>query len=501
MPNQQSAQNEASAETSYREPVDVDLDSMMRGEEPAAFASLNQKQESPSHSNSTSLEHDPSRVSSKETPYREQIPGIDLSTLENRKGETLTTPPPSEGTFSSNLVQKKTTSPALRNTNVPLQESIVADELRAMNERSPISRGSAPHLEALAHEIRREKESVDPNALRKETVIGDDRFAAHIMGNSLSAAKETRKDEEAREKEAVARGHKKAKEVGERHALKSLRTFESDVAEAMKGQKTSMVQMVLAEHHTKQKQTEEATQEKKRSSTFILGSIGLIILSISIVAASVWYMFTGEHVISILEPDVPSLLFAESSREFRGDELSTIRLRGSIAQEIAQADLRPDAIEHLYVTEVVEDSNTSNPYRVVVSTERFFELVGNMVPDWMIRSLNDEFMLGIHAWNGNQVFFVFTTNDFDVAFSNTLSWEDSLPDDILPLIGKDTDEEVYTRQWEDLLIRNRDMRVVRDNKGNIVLAYTFFDSQTLILATSVDTIDEVITRIIQEYRK
>jgi hypothetical protein len=380
-------------------------------------------------------------------------------------------------------------------------DSSVVSELRSMSRRSPISRGASPHLDAIAHDIQREKDIIDPSVVHPATPIRDELFAARIMEDRQEAAHAARIIEHERQEEATHRGYKKAEEVGEHYELKSLRTFESDVAEAMRGQKTSMVQIVLAEHQAKESKNETVTKEKKRTSAFLLGSVVFMLLSITVIGVGTWGLFIHRGALPVLETAGAPLIQVESTYEIKSDDSTTEALRSTLAREIATATLSPDEIEYIYVTElIVPKEEKENPYRAIISTERFFSIMGNIAPEWMTRSLGDEYMLGVHAWNGNQVFFLLTVPNFDIAFSNMLSWEKDIPDEILPLIGWRGDESVYSREWEDLLIRNRDMRVLRDGSGNIVLAYTFFDSETLILGTNVDTIDEVVTRVIQKRR-
>ncbi|MBC8465355.1 MAG: hypothetical protein H8D63_03235 [Parcubacteria group bacterium] len=436
------APSEPSADTSYREPVD--LDAMMRGEEPAAFSSIPQTNEEDSASQ----------------------------------------------------------APQLPDTTIDIPETSVARTLRKKGVKSPISRGAAPHLTAIAGEIKREKEVVDPKVIKKETVEGDPLFASNVMSEKKQAVEESKEMAQKRKKEATARGHKKAEDVGNAHKLKSLRTFESDIAAAMKGEKTSMVQMVLAEHNVKKEKEEIVVKEEKARSSFMWGSVALIILSVGVIATGAWYVFTGETILSILEPKVVTPIFIEKSVEFEADKLSTEKLRAVIAEEIGNVALPPDAIEYLYLTELIEPANPKeNPYREIADTERFSTLAGNLIPPDMLRALKEEHMFGIHAWNGNQVFLLFFTNDFDNVFSGMLKWEKDLPDDFLPLIGKDVDRSVYNAPWEDYLVKNRDMRVLRSIDGAIVLAYTFFDRDTLIISTSIETIDEVIARVIQKRRE
>lgn len=437
--------SEPSAQTSYREPVD--LDAMMRGEDSAAFSSFSENEKK------------------------------DVSQNQGR------------------------TPPSDQNPSVTVPDDSVATRLRKKDTTSPISRGPAPHLAAIAEEIKREKKVVDPDVILKKTAQGDPRFASRLMTEKKQAADESKKEALKRNKEATKRGEKKAEEVGKKHTLKSLRTFESDIAEAMKGNNTSMVQMVLAEHNTQKEKEEIVVKEKETHRSFLWGSIGLIVLSLGVITTGAWYIFTGESIFTILEPKVTTPIFVEKSTEFQAEQFSVDSLRTVVAEEVINVSLPPDAIEYIYVTELIEPEDPKeNPYRRIANAERFSALVGGLIPTDMLRTLNEEHMFGVHAWNGNQAFLLFFTDEFDTAFSNMLKWEQNLPEDILPLIGRQTDRDTYTAPWEDYLVKNRDLRVVRDTAGGVVLAYTFFGRDTLIISTSIDTIDEIIARVIQERR-
>ncbi len=75
-----------------------------------------------------------------------------------------------------------------------------------------------------------------------------------------------------------------------------------------------------------------------------------------------------------------------------------------------------------------------------------------------------------------------------------LEWEKSMARDLFPLFGE-ANTEFYEKKFEDLTIKNKDMRVILDKNREILLLYSFLGRNTIIITTSKDTLDEIINRI------
>ena len=57
-----------------------------------------------------------------------------------------------------------------------------------------------------------------------------------------------------------------------------------------------------------------------------------------------------------------------------------------------------------------------------------------------------------------------------------------------PILG----EEV--RKFQDVVIKNKDTRVIKDNDGEIIFLYSVIDKSTVVLTTSQDTFKEIMNR-------
>ena len=268
-----------------------------------------------------------------------------------------------------------------------------------------------------------------------------------------------------------------------------------------------MVQHILSEYGKEVERQEVVVKAKKENSLFAYTAIGLIIFGVSVLGIGGWYAYsifgpTQQGAIGTTLP-IPTFFFVEKKQELSVDDLTTNALRFFVGDSVARANNIIDSFIQLYPTKTIKDSVTGETQKRILSTEEFFSLSGASMPVQLTHSLGSMSMFGVHIWNGNKGFFVFTVDDgsFDNAFSNMLVWESDMARDILPLFGVTSDIYTLNAKWTDMVIKNRDVRVLKNESGDIVLLYTFYDRKTLIITTSADTMGEIISRVIQAKRK
>ena len=121
--------------------------------------------------------------------------------------------------------------------------------------------------------------------------------------------------------------------------------------------------------------------------------------------------------------------------------------------------------------------------------------LGIIAPADFLRSLQSDYMFGIHNFVKGQKFLVLKTDYYDTAFAGMLNWESTLLKDIYPLFGVKPNEDLGGRSWVDVVTKNKDTRVLKDFNNQTVLVYMFKDQNTLIISTSEGTLFEISNRI------
>ncbi|MCR4330493.1 MAG: hypothetical protein NUV49_01270 [Patescibacteria group bacterium] len=281
--------------------------------------------------------------------------------------------------------------------------------------------------------------------------------------------------------------------------VKTIRTYQSDVAEALKKQKTSVIQMVLAEHKRKETNVEELSPTSKKNLPVLLVSALFIVLSVLLIGGAGFYFLSKNKSAEnpTQENKVSSIVLAEEKKGIDITGLSRDRIIDEVHKEMNASNLRLDSVLNIYFAERINPSlplSQTNTLRLV-STERFFSALESKIPNALSRSLESPFMLGVHAFNGNEAFLILKTNFFENAFAGMLKWEEFMARELLPLFASPAGKEVYDRNFQDFVLKNKDLRVLYSETGEIVLLYSFYDNNTIVISTSPDTLDEVTSRL------
>ncbi len=272
-------------------------------------------------------------------------------------------------------------------------------------------------------------------------------------------------------------------------SIKAIRTYQADVAESVKGNKTSVAHMVIAEEERRRNLADLESPKSKRNIVFI--SLSLVLLVIGTVTAIIIFNKSRQTQTEIRAVQNPALIFAENQKHFSVTGLGPEALAKTVGEEVRGANNKLDTIENISFSEKI------NSTEVPVTTQRFFFFLDNRMPPSLLRSLDSNFMLGVHTFNGNHLFLIFHTNYYENSFAGMLSWEQYMARDLFPIfaIQKSPVSPVFDRPFEDATIKNRDVRVLKDDDGDIVLFYLFTDKKTLVITDSSDTLEEVIRRL------
>ncbi|MCW9054955.1 MAG: hypothetical protein OQJ98_03195 [Candidatus Pacebacteria bacterium] len=287
--------------------------------------------------------------------------------------------------------------------------------------------------------------------------------------------------------------------------LPRVRTFKEDVAEAVKGQKASLTSIAAAEARWRARMTSQDSAEQTESPVqkiaMVLG--GIVFVAIGIAAVS-YGLFFYEPERPTIEEAVSSLIFAEKQTRVDITDLSARSILGRLEEKRQSTQLSLGQIAHLYLT--TTDATTGE--LTLLTAQDFLRAIDARVSSAFLRSLDPDFMLGIHSFDRNQTFLIFTTDSYQHAFSGMLDWEPSMIRELSPLVLRNVDnaskraidpqtkeEIVYKKSFEDVIIQNIDARVLRSDTEITQLLYAFPDQRTLIITTNENTLIEVITRL------
>ena len=131
----------------------------------------------------------------------------------------------------------------------------------------------------------------------------------------------------------------------------------------------------------------------------------------------------------------------------------------------------------------------------------FMAAMGAHASDDLFRALGNDFFLGIHAADKSAPVVVVPVVSHARAFAAMLNWEPSLNGDLSPLftavpaLRQDANGLPVLRTYEDLVMRNYDVRALKDDAGDIQLYYSFPTQNVLIIAGSPYSFPEILSRL------
>jgi|SRR3989344_6034718 len=292
------------------------------------------------------------------------------------------------------------------------------------------------------------------------------------------------------------------KEKEENSLMKTIRTYKSDVVEEMKKQKSSLTSMVLAEKDKQQKQGKFVPKVKPNKKIFILLGGTFLILVIGFVG----YSFvkpnpnTGGENQEITIQQISTLILPNYKREIYVDRVKRDNIINALQKEKQETSIPLGYVIQFFLTTedktksfVIEDEPD---YKLLITTESFFDGIESKIPNSLIRNLEQEFIIGYHSSLGNNPFLILKVKSYNNVFAGMLEWEKTMYRDLSPVFVKDDSKiSLDNNPFQDIVVSNRDVRAILNSSGKIEFAYSFPNPETLIITNNETTLQELYRRV------
>lgn len=248
----------------------------------------------------------------------------------------------------------------------------------------------------------------------------------------------------------------------------------------------------------------------------IAASIVLVILGSSFALGAFFFVESRK-------PQIPTPLSVPSLIAF--DEKG--RLEGTSANDLLRAlaaasdtELLEGNVMVTYISTQITATSTKEKGIIHVPQPggTLFKALPLQAPDILIRSVLDESTIGVvRAGGQTRPFFILKVTSYDRSFRGMLSWESTMPRalaslypsypvaDPLPVAATATTTQATTTTprietpradgFVDSVVRNYDVRVLRDGEGRSLMLYGYRDKETLIIARDEAAFVEIVNRL------
>lgn len=273
--------------------------------------------------------------------------------------------------------------------------------------------------------------------------------------------------------------------------IQPVRTFSSDLADAVREHGGSVVKIAIAENEKKQKEYEEVSITSRKNIVF--STVGIILL-VGAIIAGIWIYEIKTKPVEIVQAPIPqqSLIFSESNQTINTTDANAIdsaELLTSINAIVAAPNIQSGTIKNIVITQ--------NKQRITAS--QFLDGIrAEHAPSDFLRSLSNEYMLGTYLYTNNNLFLLLKGSAHDFLLSGMLEWEPFMLADLAPLFGIDatgTNTHLLDTKMSDVVLNNHDARAVLDMSGKPVFFYSFIDPNTILFAKNPKIITTLVSRM------
>ncbi len=292
------------------------------------------------------------------------------------------------------------------------------------------------------------------------------------------------------------------KQINNTDNLKNIHTYSSDVSDAVRNNETSVIKIALAEKNKKER--DEIYKEMKGTNTskFFLMIGGIIIILIACVG-----IYLGIQKRNI--QNTPIQINNEDRAIITYDEKSYLNLTDSINEKdiINLLKVEVNKTESSGIIKSVFLTKIENGSAINLSLNDLLSLLKLSIPNSMIRSFSGTYMIGSYIEQGTDpnptqkhLFIIFGINDYNSAYASMLEWENSLLIDMFNIFNIDVSNriEILRKSWEDIIINNKDARVLYSPDGKAILYYIFVDKNNLVITDSKEAIREISARLLTQ---
>ena len=263
--------------------------------------------------------------------------------------------------------------------------------------------------------------------------------------------------------------------------LPTLRTLQSDTALWASREQASRISILSRELESRSR----ALWGRKRQGPWTLAILFAVLILLGAGAFGSWYYYSQKGAEIPPPPRPRSLIAVDEEIEIELTQANRdISLRK--AHEVLSVPFKKGPFRRVVFSE------PKNGGRSFIDTEEFLKIAKLEPPRGLKANLN-EFTLGSLAQGtSSSPFLLFRVLSYPDSFAGMLEWEKTIANDVRllfegipPLKGENF--------FRDVIVKNQDTRAL-EYQGGTVLAYAFFNKNILILSSSRQTLEQIISR-------
>lgn len=274
-------------------------------------------------------------------------------------------------------------------------------------------------------------------------------------------------------------------------SLPHLRTFQGDVANFIKSKDQSLAHIVVKEQEKKEKKEIKSREvervispkAEKTNNAFIYVVGMVLLLGVGITAIYLLLLRQSQRPVNVrIEQNI---LASNKTVAVPGSSLNADEIGNALNTLRGESD---------FINGIVAIQISAEKKGLTLTSKDFVVGTRLHIPDPLLRTLGNDFMLGLYSVNivSKNFFLILKIKDFPIAFRDMLVWEEEMVNDFQPMLKTTNFASSTPYVFKDLIVRNKDTRAALSPKGELRLIYTFLDKETILITESEEAIKALV---------
>jgi len=274
---------------------------------------------------------------------------------------------------------------------------------------------------------------------------------------------------------------------------KNVETFAGDMVKAIESDRGGLIKKIIQEEEKKEAQKKNLSPKSAQNKTFLI--VGFLLLIITFLILIFLFVFNKNVGTALIPLQHTSVIFTDQTIFKEIDSLSKDKIANVVLNEKNNTKTKIGGIESIYLTE----------NKKVIDFSRFILLIKGSLNSDQLRLFYDNFLLGIFKSGLNSsspdagdLFILLKVKSFTDIFPIMQVWENKMLYDFYEFFEIKISPEtnyLFTKDWEEDIVSNKNARILRDNTGKIILMYVYADDNSIIVTDSENAINEVVLRL------
>jgi len=292
----------------------------------------------------------------------------------------------------------------------------------------------------------------------------------------------------------------KIKSTASEESNKFVETYAEDMARVLENDKEGLVKKIIHGEEEHEQEKKNLSPESKKNRLFML--IGFVLIFLALIILS-YFLFKKEDIntVAVQKQFIP-LIFNDKSEFVEISGLNKDQVVETILSQINNTGVKIGGIKGIYLTE----------NKQIIGLRRFISVIkGNFVPGEDKLFVDDNFLMGSmltglksSSPTAGDFFILLKTRSTADVFSQLRAWEEKMLTDLHKFAGIALSAEtnyLFTKDFEDGVIENKNARILHNKDGGIVLMYIFADENSVIITSSQPVVHEIMLRLASAEKK